>query len=74
MMNIRVQQRFVGNSCGQVTVEFVVILAAFLVIALVLGVVWRALEEGLLVDHALQSASHHIETVVPGVISDVFLY
>lgn len=59
---------------GQVTVEFVVILAAFFAIALALGVVWRALEGGLFVDHALQSASHHMETVVPGVIADVFLY
>ncbi|MEF9841252.1 MAG: hypothetical protein RR773_01670 [Raoultibacter sp.] len=59
---------------GQVTVEFAVILVAFLAIAIALGVVWRALEGGLFVDHALQSASHHMETVVPGVIADVFLY
>ena len=59
---------------GQSTVEFAVIVLGFLAIAAALGVLWRGLEDGLLVSHALQSASHHMETVVPGVIADVFLY
>lgn len=59
---------------GQGTVEFAVVLFGFLALATALGVLWRSLESGLLVQHALQSASHHLETVVPGVIADVFLY
>ncbi len=59
---------------GQSTVEFAVVLFGFLAMLAALGVLWRALEGGLLVEHALQSASHHVETVVPGVVADVFLY
>ncbi|MEG0620234.1 MAG: hypothetical protein RR866_04355 [Raoultibacter sp.] len=63
-----------SDCSGQVTVEFVIIFAAFLALCLACGVLWRALEEGLLVQHALQCASHHVESVIPGVIADVFLY
>lgn len=49
-------------------------LFGFLALLAALGVLWRSVQDGLLVSHALQSASHHLETVVPGVISDVFLY
>lgn len=59
---------------GQSTVEFAVVLFGFLALLAALGVLWRSVQGGLLVSHALQSASHHLETVVPGVISDVFLY
>ena len=54
--------------------EFAVVLFRFLALLAALGVLWRSVQGGLLVSHALQSASHHLETVVPGVISDVFLY
>lgn len=59
---------------GQGTVEFAIVLFGFLAMVAALGVLWRAFESGLLVQHALQSASHHLETVVPGVVADVFLY
>ena len=59
---------------GQGTVEFAVVLFGFLALAAALGVLWRSFQDGLLVSHALQSASHHLETVVPGVIAEVFLY
>ncbi len=59
---------------GQSTVEFAVVLFGFLALTAALGVLWRSFQDGLLVSHALQSASHHLETVVPGVIADVFLY
>lgn len=59
---------------GQGTVEFAVVLFGFLALLAALGVLWRSVQDGLLVSHALQSASHHLETVVPGVVSDVFLY
>ncbi|MDM8288488.1 hypothetical protein QUW41_04070 [Slackia piriformis] len=50
------------------------VLFGFLSMVAALGVLWRAVSDGLLVAHALQSASHHLETVVPGVVADVFLY
>ncbi len=59
---------------GQGTVEFAVVLFGFLALLAALGVLWRSVQDGLLVSHALQSASHHLETVAPGVVSDVFLY
>ncbi|MEG0072418.1 MAG: hypothetical protein RR362_04755 [Raoultibacter sp.] len=59
---------------GQVTVEFAIVFAAFFAICLACGVLWHVLADGLFVEHALQSASHHMEAVVPGVIADVFLY
>lgn len=54
--------------------EFAVVTAALLAVVIACGVLWRALEGGLFVDHALASASHHLQMVVPGNIADVFLY
>lgn len=59
---------------GQSTVEYVVITAAFVVMVMILGALWRALEEGTLVDHALSSASHHIQLAFPSNGADIFLY
>lgn len=59
---------------GQSTVEFAVITAAFIVISLALAALWQAVGSGLLVDHALMSASHHVASAMPGNIADVFLY
>lgn len=59
---------------GQGTVEFAIVTAAFLTVALALGALWRAVEEGLFVNHALLSASHHVQLAMPGGIADVFLY
>ncbi|MFR3090642.1 MAG: hypothetical protein ACLTMP_01915 [Eggerthella lenta] len=39
-----------------------------------LGALWRGLEAGMFVDHALMSASHHIQMTMPGSVADVFLY
>lgn len=59
---------------GQGTVEFVVVAAAFLVVVVAGGALWRALEGGLFVEHALASASHHVHMAAPGNVADVFLY
>lgn len=59
---------------GQSTVEFALVTAALLVVVLVSALLWRQLEEGLFVEHALSSASHHVELAAPGTIADVFLY
>lgn len=59
---------------GQGTVEFALVAAAFLVISLGLAALWGAFDGGLLVQHALQAASHHVGGVMPGNIADIFLY
>ncbi|WP_229033337.1 hypothetical protein, partial [Eggerthella lenta] len=59
---------------GQGTVEFALVTAAFLAAVVALGALWRSLEAGMFVDHALMSASHHIQMTMPGSVADVFLY
>lgn len=63
-----------ADESGQGTVEFALVTAAFMVVAVTLGLLWRALEGGLFVQHALLSASHHVQLASPGCIADVFLY
>ena len=59
---------------GQATVEFAVVTAGFLAMTVALSVVWHAIGDGLLVDHAIAVASHHLQTAALAVITDVFLY
>lgn len=59
---------------GQSTVEFAVVTAALIVIVVAAGALWRHLEDGRFVEHALSSASHHVELTAPGSVADVFLY
>lgn len=59
---------------GQGTVEYALALFAVLAIIVACGVLWRAFDEGLFVDHATASASHHLSAVSPGAIADVLLY
>ena len=54
--------------------EFALVTAAFLAAVVALGALWRSLEAGMFVDHALMSASHHIQMTMPGSVADVFLY
>lgn len=59
---------------GQSTVEFAIVCAAFLTVVIALGALWRIFDLGLVMDHALQSASHHLSQVASGAWLDVFLY
>jgi len=59
---------------GQSTVEFAVIAAGFMSLTIALAALWHAVGDGLLIEHALAVASHHIQTVAPATISDIFLY
>lgn len=63
-----------GGVAGQGTVEFAIVMAGFLVIVVTLGLLWRAFEGGLFIEHALAAASHHVQGVSLGTITDVFLY
>lgn len=54
--------------------EFALVVAAFLAVVVVLGALWQGLERGVFVDHALSSASHHVQMTAPGSLADAFLY
>ena len=64
----------VAGQSGQATVEFAVVAAGFLALTAALMAMWRMLNDGLIVEHALAVASHHIQAVAPAVVVDVFLY
>lgn len=65
---------FWQDKAGQGTVEFALVGAAFLSLVVALALLWRALESGLFVEHAVISASHHVRSVMEGVLGDAFLY
>ena len=70
-------QQLVGKvvrDSGQSTVEFAVVTAGFLAVTVALGALWHALSDGLFVEHALAVASHHIQSVAPVTVVDIFLY
>lgn len=69
----RRHKQLVGDESGQSTVEYAVVLVAVLCVILALGALWRALESGMFVEHALASASHHVQASV-GWVVDVFAY
>lgn len=59
---------------GQATVEFAVVAVAFLTVALGLGALWRGASNGLFVEHAISSASHHVEGAIAQAMTDILLY
>ena len=59
---------------GQSSVEYAIVFAAFLAMILGLGVIANFLESGLVLEHALQSASHHLKDAVTAAWADVLLY
>lgn len=48
--------------------------AGFLAATVALGLMWHAFGDGMLVNHALAVASHHIQSVAVVTIADIFLY
>lgn len=48
--------------------------AAFLAVSLALGALWRGVSGGMLVEHAVATASHCIEGACPQALADVLLY
>lgn len=45
---------------GQSTIEYAVVFAAFVTVVIALGAMAKMLAAGLVIEHALQAASHHI--------------
>lgn len=59
---------------GQGTVEFALVTAGLLAVVIAFGVLWRAVGGGVLVQHALASASHHLGSLFAGAATDVLLF
>ena len=62
------------DECGQGTVEFALVTVGFLAVALAFGALWKLLGEGKVVQHALISASHHVQLAAAGALSDILMY
>ena len=66
-------QFLVMSECGQAMVEYVVVLAGVLCVIAGLGAFFNAFESGLVVRHAVSSASHHLGSGA-GWVLDMFAY
>lgn len=66
--------RKLKNSAGQGTVEYAIVLAAFLAIVVGLGAISHVFTNGSVSNHALFSASHHANGNALTAISDVFSF
>ena len=66
--------RRLASESGQGTLEYALVMFGFLSIIAGLGALWNMLDGGLLVSHALASASHHVQAVTPGAVADVFAF
>ena len=74
MLHLRVRCVLHAGGGGQGTVEFALVAAAFLSLAIGLGALASALQDGLLLEHALASASHQVQGGSAGTLADLFLY
>ena len=72
---------------GQGTTEYAILVGVLVVIAIIaitvfrpklqelgLGALWRGVSGGLFIEHALSTASHHIEGAAPQTLADILLY
>ena len=66
--------RKMRNCAGQSTVEYALVLAAFLAVLIGLGALAHLFAEGTVANHALFGASHHVAGNVAGAILDVFAF
>lgn len=60
-----------NDRSGQASVEYAVVLVGFLALIIALGALHSFLEDGALIEHALQSSSHAIERIYSGTTKDV---
>lgn len=66
-------KQLIESEAGQSTVEYAVLLFAVLSVMVALGSLGQLMESGLVVDHALRSASHHAGASVAGFV-DAFMF
>lgn len=62
------------QEAGQSMIEYLVVFMAFIAVVGALGSLLDLFGGDLVIDHALQSASHHLRDVAQGALLDVFLY
>ena len=62
------------NCSGQATVEFAIVCAALLCIAVGLAALFHLFDGGRVLQHALASASHHIAAGDAGAWGDILVY
>lgn len=63
-----------SERAGQGTVEYALALFGLLAVFAACGALWRVLENGLLVSHAVAGASHHLGGRVAEAVADVLLF
>lgn len=66
-------QQLVRDDSGQGTVEYAAVLFGLMVLIAGLAALFRVVESGVLTQHVLQSASHHVGGSIAGVV-DAFMY
>lgn len=59
---------------GQATVEYVLVLLAFVSMLVALAAIWHAGRDGVLIDHAVEAASHSFASGFLGSAKDLLLY
>ena len=69
---LRMARTAIARQSGQGTVEFCLVLAAFMAVALGLGAIVRAFAGGELPLHAIASAAHALAASPTGVLADIF--
>lgn len=57
---------------GQSTVEFALVTAAFLIVFVGLGIMWKSFSQGVVIDHAVAAAPYHVSGGSDAVVADVF--
>ena len=68
---MRMRLRGIADTSGQSTVEYAIVLGAILCVLVAIGLLARAVDSGMFVQHALMAASHNISGSAGGAI-DVF--
>lgn len=58
---------------GQSTVEYAIVMVSFICIAVALGLLMEAMENGTFLLHAISAASHNVQVILGGT-ADVFSY
>ncbi|WP_455136023.1 hypothetical protein [Thermophilibacter sp.] len=66
--------RWVADEKGQSTVEYLLVLSAFLAVVVVLGLLWHAGRDGALVGEATRAASHGTAQGEVALLKDVLGY
>lgn len=66
--------RMIGDKSGQSTLEYAVVLFAFLAMVVTLTALWQAVHSGLFIESATRAASHALSPEFSKTLKDVLLY